>query len=168
MWQGVKGSNFSTSLSTLAIVFFFFFFHGGFPNRHEIISHCGFNLHLIGSIKHLFTCFLALCISSLEKCLFPTVLAQAAITKYQGLSGLIHRNLFSHNSWGWKFAIRVAAVVKLSSWLGIPLCHRSSLGHCYGAGPIGGVGSGQGLGSFPGLETSACQEKRNHLLATLW
>ena len=41
-------------------------------DRCEVISHCGFDLHFSDNqrLVHFFMCLLAICISSLEKCLF--------------------------------------------------------------------------------------------------
>ena len=67
-YQHCKGVAFSPH--SLAFIVCVFFDHGH-SDWCEVISYCSFDQHLSNSdADHLFTCLLAICMSSLKKCLF--------------------------------------------------------------------------------------------------
>ena len=66
--QKCERISFSPHLQNLLFVNFF---DGGHSTQFDVISHCSYNFHFSNNhVQHLFICLLAICMSSLEKCLF--------------------------------------------------------------------------------------------------
>ena len=62
---------FPFSLHPLPHLLFLEFFDDGHSDWCDVILHCRFYLHFSNSdVEHLFMCFLAICMSSLKKCLY--------------------------------------------------------------------------------------------------
>ena len=82
------GSLFSTTSSALVVCWFVY---DGHSDQCEVVSHCGFNLHLsdTSDAEHLFLCLWILCMSSLEKCLFKSFAHFLIVFFLSSLSGVL-------------------------------------------------------------------------------
>ena len=99
------------------------FLHIGHHRRYEIISTVVLVCIslLISNLEHIFICLLAICISSLEKCLFKSFshcVSQLRLPQQNRLHGLNHRNVFPYDAGAWKFDIRVPSwSIRFFLWL---------------------------------------------------
>ena len=76
-----------------------FIFCRFYDNNHsaKVISHCRFAPVIISSVEHLFMCFLASCISSVEKCLTRAA-SFLCILEMNPLLDALFTNIFSHST----------------------------------------------------------------------
>ena len=114
-------------------------FYNSHPDRCELVSQCGFDLHLliIGDVKLFFRCLLVICMSSLENFLFGSsdnvlnrlfvfwmlgCMGSLYILDINPLSSLLFANIFSHLAGCFSFCWQLPLLCKsLLVWHN-PIC----------------------------------------------
>ena len=108
---------------------------------------------IINNIEQLFTCLMAICMSSLEKCLFRSSrLGHLLISAHTGRPHpvYVYHNLSKHPPIGGRFALKKILLYLLQGFPGSSVSKESA----YNAGNPGSIpGSGRSTGEGIGLPT---------------